>query len=272
MDPTYHALLRQRLLHRARRLRAGTAVNADAEDAVQDGWLRWLDAGRYGMAPVNDEAWLVTAVTRLCLDRLRHQTVVRQLTPVGESRPASLDPLMPAEHVGFERDARAALAHALACLSPIEAVVLLLVDVCDLAHREVAMLVDRREETCRQLLRRARQRLRWRLESGSPADRSPAGNRRPPDEHLPSPALSGPVEDSSPGACERPATVASELLDRCLDAIRSADHRALVAAVLRGAPVVQSVDKVRCIVGPQGELTVRLGNIVLATVPASIAA
>jgi RNA polymerase sigma-70 factor (ECF subfamily) len=132
---------------------------ADAEDAVQTVWLRWLES-----APADVEsptAWLVTALTRLCIDELRSARR-RRVTYVGPWLPEPLvgdaHPL-PSEMV--ERDESLSLAHLvlLERLTPVERAAVVLHDALDWSHGEIARALGKREPACRQLLARARRRL-----------------------------------------------------------------------------------------------------------------
>lgn len=144
---------------------------SDAEDVVQDAYLRF--AGAEGVR--NTEAFLVTVVTRLCLDRLKSAKAQREVY-VGPWLP---EPVFDAE--GLSPDAATELADdlsfalmlALERLSPLERAAFLLHDVFDRPFSEVADTIDRTEAACRQLAARARRAVR----DERPA---PAGS---PDSH-----------------------------------------------------------------------------------------
>ncbi|MGE0796998.1 MAG: sigma-70 family RNA polymerase sigma factor [Lautropia sp.] len=277
VDPlTVVQSMRPRLLRAAQRL-LGSAE--DAEDIVQDAWLRLHAALGIGRAapPQDPQAWLVAVVTRLCIDRLRHAQRVRQIgatIPAELLSPASLVPSSPEERLAATVAARAALRVALAALSPLECAALLLVEVCGLDHRESARLLGRSEAANRQLLRRARRALRRRPrrlgdspDGSAPAGAAPAGVESAGVE-------SAPGGGAGDGAAAAGATTAGEdasasrRIDRCLEAIRSADHRALIAAVLRAdAPAWAAEERIHYVAGPNpGDVTVLFGGIVLARV------
>ncbi|MGM0559737.1 MAG: sigma-70 family RNA polymerase sigma factor [Pseudomonadota bacterium] len=133
---------------------------SDAEDVVQDAWLRWQRVEPTEIA--NPQAWLSTVVTRLCLDRLKEARRRRE-TYVGAWLPEPLleDPelaMTPEAEVG--RDVSFALMLALERLSPLERAAFILHDVFELDFAEVAAAVERSEAACRQLASRARGRLR----------------------------------------------------------------------------------------------------------------
>ncbi|WCM90027.1 RNA polymerase sigma factor SigJ [Acidovorax sp. NCPPB 3576] len=135
---------------------------ADAEDAMQDAWLRWqaTDADRVQTA----EAWLVATVTRLCVDRLRATRTERQ----AYSGPWLPEPWVDRDATAPAADARAELASDLSIallvvlerLSPDERAAFLLHDVFDSDYAEIAAVLDRSEAACRQLVHRARTQVR----------------------------------------------------------------------------------------------------------------
>ena len=130
---------------------------AEAEDVVQDAWLRWR--GAEAEAIDDPAAWLVRAVTRLCIDRLRASKTRREAyrgpwlpEPLVEDFAA--DPLERAEEVSV------AFLLALERLSPLERAVFLLHDVFDADYADIAETLDRSEPACRQLAARARAHVR----------------------------------------------------------------------------------------------------------------
>src|SRR5215831_18254591 len=146
---------RGRLLGLAYRL---LGSRSDAEDVVQDAYLRFAGAQDVH----NEEAFLVTVVTRLCLDRLKSAKTQRELY-VGPWLP---EPVFDAN--GLSADAATELADdlsfalmlALERLSPLERAAFLLHDVFDRPFSEVAQMLERSEEACRQLAARARRAVR----------------------------------------------------------------------------------------------------------------
>lgn len=129
---------------------------SEAEDAVQDAWLRWDRAG----ADVADPAaWLIRATTRICIDRLRAARAEREAyrgpwLPEPLIEPLAEDPVERAEDVSV------AFLLALERLSPLERAVFLLHDVFDTGYAEVARTLDRSEAAVRQLASRAREHVR----------------------------------------------------------------------------------------------------------------
>jgi RNA polymerase sigma-70 factor, ECF subfamily len=131
---------------------------SDAEDVVQDAYLRFAGAQDVH----NAEAFLVTVVTRLCLDRLKSARAQREVY-IGPWLP---EPVFDAD--GLSADAATELADdlsfalllALDRLSPMERAAFLLHDVFDTPFSEIAAMLDRTEASCRQLASRARRAVR----------------------------------------------------------------------------------------------------------------
>jgi RNA polymerase sigma-70 factor (ECF subfamily) len=131
---------------------------ADADDVVQDTWLRWHAAN--GAHIANAEAWLVTAATRVCLDRLRAAARTREIYPgpwlpepiVTDPSPESAAELSDSLTLGF--------LVLLDQLAPVERAVFVLADVFEVPYAEIAATVGRSEAACRQIASRARRRLR----------------------------------------------------------------------------------------------------------------
>ena len=140
--------LRPRLIRVAYRMLGSIA---DAEDVVQDAFLRWLDTDRAAVR--EPEAYLRRVVTRLSLDQLKSARVRREHY-VGEWLP---EPVVEAEPV---EDVTLPLLIALERLSPLERAAFLLHDVFGLDFDEVAQSIDRDPAACRQLAARARTHVR----------------------------------------------------------------------------------------------------------------
>lgn len=140
--------LRPRLIRVAYRMLGSIA---DAEDVVQDAFLRWLDTDRAAVR--EPEAYLRRVVTRLSLDQLKSARVRREHY-VGEWLP---EPVVEAEAV---EDVTLPLLIALERLSPLERAAFLLHDVFGLDFDEVAQSIDRDPAACRQLAARARTHVR----------------------------------------------------------------------------------------------------------------
>ena len=124
---------------------------ADADDVVQDAFLRWMRADR---AEVREpEAFLRRTVTRLCLDQLKSARHRRE-TYIGPWLP---DPIVEEEELD---DVTLPLMLALERLSPLERAAFLLHDVFGVEFEEVAATIDRDPTACRQLAARARTHVR----------------------------------------------------------------------------------------------------------------
>lgn len=126
---------------------------ADAEDVVQDAFLRWLAADRDGVR--EPEAFLRRVVTRLCLDVLKSARRRRE-TYVGPWLP---EPVVETEEDEID-DVTLPLMLALDRLSPLERAAFLLHDVFGVDFGEIAGTIGREPATCRQLASRARAHVR----------------------------------------------------------------------------------------------------------------
>lgn len=131
---------------------------ADAEDVVQDTFVRWEEADKAGVRSAR--AFLATILTRICLDRLKEAHATR-VDYVGPWLP---DPLVTqgddeTDAVEAAESISMAFLVLLENLSPLERAVHLLHDVFDYRHDEVARIIGRDPATCRKLLERARRDL-----------------------------------------------------------------------------------------------------------------
>ncbi len=169
MTATHHDLAfeaeRPRLLGLAYRI---TGSRAEADDVVQDAWLRWERAG-----PATVErpaAWLTTVTSRLAVDRLRSARHQREayvgpwLPEAATTTPGPGDQAELAESLTF------GFLAVLERLGPVERVVFLLADVFGFPFDEIAAVVDRSPEACRQVASRARRRVRDGRPRFSPTD------------------------------------------------------------------------------------------------------
>ena len=134
---------------------------ADAEDVVQDAWLRWSAADRDDVA--DPRAYLVRITSRLALDRLRAARTHRE-SYVGPWLPEPLvstpsaDP-DPADAAELGEQVSLALLVVLETLSPLERAVFVLREAFGLPLAEVARVLDRSEAAVRQLAHRAREHV-----------------------------------------------------------------------------------------------------------------
>ncbi|MEQ7124235.1 sigma-70 family RNA polymerase sigma factor [Actinopolymorpha sp. B11F2] len=148
---------RDRLASLAYRL-LGSA--ADAEDAVQDAFLRWHAADRERIQV--PEAWLTRVVTNLSLDRLRSASR-RHERAVGDGLPEPLldgDPMLgPADTVEQRESVTLAVLTLMERLSPIERAVYVLREAFSHSHAEIAEILDITESASQQHAHRARRRI-----------------------------------------------------------------------------------------------------------------
>ena len=167
---------RRRLLGLAYRMLGSVS---EAEDAVQDAYLRWHSADRDVVS--DTRAFLTTTTTRICLDtlksaRARREAYVGPWLPEPVLDTAALAPDTQAE---LAEDLSIALLLALDRLSALERAAFLLHDVFDCSFSEVARALDRSEAACRQLASRARTHVR----DARPQNPSPVRDRSEPSDH-----------------------------------------------------------------------------------------
>lgn len=144
----------------------------DAEDAVQEGLARWQDLGAVQQGMVREPlAWLTRVVSRICLDQLGSARARRE-TYTGIWLPEPLlgstswagqrSSVDPAEAVTLDESVSLALLIAMEQLTPPERVSLILHDVFGMPFGEIADIVGRTPEACRQLATTARRNVRAR--------------------------------------------------------------------------------------------------------------
>lgn len=150
------AALRPRLFSIAYRM---LGTRADAEDVLQDAWLRWHRSDREALQSA--EAWLVTIVTRLAIDRLRAAKSEREAY-VGCWLPEPLIELeerTPETAAEIASELSLALLWVLERLSPEERAAFLLRQAFDRNYADIAILLGKSEAACRQLVHRAAERM-----------------------------------------------------------------------------------------------------------------
>ncbi|RZL89940.1 MAG: RNA polymerase sigma-70 factor [Variovorax sp.] len=155
-DSDAFAALRPRLFSIAYRM---LGTRADAEDVLQDAWLRWHRADQAALQSA--EAWLVTVVTRLAIDRLRAAKAEREAY-VGWWLPeplVELDERTPEAAAELAGELSVALLWVLERLSPEERAAFLLRQVFDHDYAEIAALLGKSEAACRQMVHRASERV-----------------------------------------------------------------------------------------------------------------
>lgn len=144
--------------HRLVRAAARLLGPADAEDAVQDAYVRALEGPQRELN--STQAWLLTVVRHLAIDRLRRRSWMQQwVDTVGANESESASPSAEIE-AAVAQEARHALRLLAAHLAPEDGAALLLHEVFEASHAEVAQASGRSEAASRQQLRRALLRLR----------------------------------------------------------------------------------------------------------------
>src|SRR5262249_51576614 len=145
---------------------------ADAEDAVQETYLRWHRADRDRVS--DPRAFLMTTTARICLDMLTSARARRE-EYVGPWLPEPVldtDAFAPDSRTELAEDLSIALLLTLDRLSALERAAFLLHDVFDFSFSEVAAALERSEAACRQLAGRARAHVRDGRPRGLPAEAS----------------------------------------------------------------------------------------------------
>ena len=133
--------------------------HADADDMVQEAFLRWHGAATEEVRTPG--AWLVTTTTRLCIDRLRQRRAERDAY-VGPWLPEPLVEEPPAADAATElaSDLSVAFLALLERLAPEERAAFLLHEVFESDYAEIAAALGKSEAACRQIVSRARRRVR----------------------------------------------------------------------------------------------------------------
>jgi RNA polymerase sigma-70 factor, ECF subfamily len=124
---------------------------AAAEDVVQDAFVRYHEAGTEAKSP---KAYLATVTTRLAIDELSSARARREVYP-GQWLPEPLVEDEALRHAETADSLSLAFLHLLEKLSPVERAVFLLREVFDYPYDEVAAIVDKSPDNCRQILARA---------------------------------------------------------------------------------------------------------------------
>jgi RNA polymerase sigma-70 factor (ECF subfamily) len=141
---------------------------ADAEDAVQEAYLRFARADVDAIR--EPRGWLTTVLGRICLDhlssaRVRREEYVGPWLPeplVGSGAGLRMAPLGPEDRITLDESVSMAMLVVLESLSPAERTAFVLHDVLSLSYDDVAITVGRSEAACRQLISRARAHVRER--------------------------------------------------------------------------------------------------------------
>lgn len=155
-DPAFQAV-HSRLFGLAYRM---LGSRAEAEDVVQDVYVRWHQTDRSVIE--NPEAWLVAAATRRSIDRLRRLKTEREAYH-GPWLPEPLmsdEPSRPDRNLEVSSDLSIAFLVLLERLAPEERAAFLLHDVFDADYHQIATVLGKSEAACRQIVHRARERVR----------------------------------------------------------------------------------------------------------------
>ncbi len=144
---------------------------ADAEDVLQDAWLRWQEQDTGALR--STEAWLTTMVTRLAIDRLRAAKTQRAayFGPWLPEPLAEAEVVTPESHAEFASDVSVAFMLLLERLGEEERAAFVLHDVFDCDYDDIAETLGKTPTACRQLVHRARERVaterrRFRVDEG----------------------------------------------------------------------------------------------------------
>lgn len=201
---------------------------SDAEDIIQEAWLRWQGAATAEIR--SPKAFLSTVVTRLCLDQLKSARMQREQY-IGPWLP---EPLITASAGDTgDPEARLDMADSVAMaflvlleqMTPVERAVLLLHDVFDYSYREVGNIVGKSEAACRQIHHRAKAQLR---------SHRPRFQATPADQHR---LLTGFLHAANSGDIDGLTTILAE------DVTMWTDGGGKVAAALRPVHGARSVAK-----------------------------
>lgn len=161
-DISMHDEHHQALIESDRRslVRAATRLlgPADAEDAVQDAYVRGLEARALELNAA--QAWLLTVVRNLAIDRLRRRNWMRQWLAEMDANDTVLTSPSAEAFAALAEEATGALRLLATHLTPTEGATVLLHEVFEVGHVEIALASDKTEAASRQLLRRALLRLR----------------------------------------------------------------------------------------------------------------
>jgi RNA polymerase sigma-70 factor (ECF subfamily) len=132
---------------------------ADAEDVLQDAWLRWHEQDASELR--STEAWLTTMVTRLAIDRLRAAKTQRAayFGPWLPEPLAEIEVATPESHAELASDVSVAFMHLLERLGEEVRAAFVLHDVFDCDYGDIAETLNKTPAACRQLVHRARERV-----------------------------------------------------------------------------------------------------------------
>ena len=140
-------------------------TRADADDVVQDAWLKWATADHAAIQ--TPEAWLVTVTTRLAIDKLRTAQAERQHyvgwwlpEPLVASATEETAAHTPESLLSHAHDVSLAFLWMLERLGPEERAAFLMREVFEYAYEEIAEILGKTQAACRQLVSRASSKVR----------------------------------------------------------------------------------------------------------------
>lgn len=168
-DGAIFETLRPRLKAISRRI---VGSEAEAEDIVQDCFLKWNGAEQAALA--TPAAWLTTVVRHQSIDRLRKRVRDGAAARTAMELLPDSPPVTPEEGLLRRAELGEALARLLACLSPSERLALVLHEVFECEHADIAAVLGTKTVNARQYLARARRRLRgdaWSKNEASPNEK-----------------------------------------------------------------------------------------------------
>jgi RNA polymerase sigma factor (sigma-70 family) len=167
VSPDFFHTQRRRLLSIAYRM---LGSRAEAEDVVQDAWLKWHASGSAELR--EPAAWLTTIVTRLSIDRLRSLQTERTAQENGRLPDPWTDPVVPSVEKRVLDGAQLSygLMLLLERLSPDERTAFLLREAFDCDYAAISATLGKQTDHCRQLFHRAKTRLAREGAQPSPVD------------------------------------------------------------------------------------------------------
>jgi RNA polymerase sigma-70 factor (ECF subfamily) len=158
--------LRPRLTAISRRI---VGSKAEAEDIVQDCFIKWHGAGQEDLE--TPAAWLTTVVQHQSIDRLRKRARDETAARAALELLPDVAPAAPEAALLLRAELGEALARLLACLSPSERLALVLREAFECEHADIAATLGTNAANARQYLARARRRLREAQDEAAPEEK-----------------------------------------------------------------------------------------------------
>ncbi|HEY0063361.1 MAG TPA: sigma-70 family RNA polymerase sigma factor [Telluria sp.] len=142
---------------------------AEAEDVVQDCFLKWQGAEQAALA--TPAAWLTTVVQHHAIDHLRKRARDALAARIATELVPDIPPELPEDNLLRRLALEEALARMAACLSPAEQLALVLHEVFECAHADIAAALGTTTPNARQHLARARRHLRENQDEAAPEEK-----------------------------------------------------------------------------------------------------